>query len=144
MPQVQDFKHHTRFFPPFHFFVMPVLLVNFLNAGRHVWQDPRASTGFALIVAAALVMLALTARIMAITVQDRLIRLEMRLRLREILPADLQRRINELTPPQLVALRFACDAELPDLVRDVLAGNLPTQKGIKQKVKKWEADFLRA
>jgi hypothetical protein len=144
MPQTQDFKHHARLFPPFHFFVLPVLLLNVLNAGRHVYLDPTRSTGFSLLVAAALLMLALTARTMALRVQDRIIRLEMRLRLRELLPPDLQGRILELTPAHLVALRFACDAELPELVRDVLAGHLPTQKSIKQRVKNWEADFLRA
>lgn len=144
MPQVQNLRNHTRFFPPFHFFVMPVLLLNFLNAARHLYQAPTLSTGFALLMATALVMLALTARAMALRVQDRIIRLEMRLRLRELLPPDLGSRIIELTPQQLVALRFAGDAELPDLVRDVLVGNLPTPKSIKQRVKIWEADFLRA
>ena len=144
MPQIQNFSNHTRFFPPFHFFVMPVLLANFLNAARHLYQARTLSTGFALLVAAALLTLALTARVMAIKVQDRIIRLEMRLRLRELLPPDLGRRITELSPQQLVALRFAADAELPDLVRDVLAGNLPSSKSIKQRIKVWEGDFLRA
>ena len=145
MPQAQqDFKNHARLYRPFHFFVMPVLLLNFLNAARLLYQDPSLSAGFALLVAAALLMLALTARLMALKVQDRVIRLEMRLRLRGLLPPDLRGRINELTPQQLVALRFGSDAELPDLVRDVLAGNLPTPNSIKQRVKNWEADFLRA
>ena len=144
MPQTQDFKHHVRFFPPFHFFVMPVLLLNFVNAARHLYLSPSASTGFALVVAAALVMLALSARVMAITVQDRVIRLEMRMKLRELLPPDLRGRINDLTPRQLVGLRFASDEELPALVRDVLAGSLPTPKSIKERVKNWQADFLRA
>ena len=67
----------------------------------------------------------------------------MRLRLREILPADLQGRINDLTRQQLVALRFAGDAEMPALVRDVLAGSLTSQRAIKEKVKDWQADYLR-
>ena len=145
MPQAQqDFKNHTRFFPPFHFFVAPVLLLNFLNSVRHLYYARTLSSGFALLVAAALVALALSSRLMALKVQDRVIRLEMRLRLREALPADLRARINDLTPPQLVALRFASDAELTELVRDVLAGNLPSQKSIKLRVKNWAGDFLRA
>lgn len=143
MPRTQDFKHHARFYPPFHFFVIPVLLLNFLNTVRHVYQDPRQSTVFALVVAAAILMLGFASRLMALTAQDRIIRLEMRLRLRELLPPDMRSRINDLTPQQLVALRFASDAELPDLVRDVLAGNLPTQKSIKQRVRDWQADLLR-
>jgi len=77
-------------------------------------------------------------------VQDRVIRLEMRLKLRGLLPPDLQPRINELTPRQLVALRFASDAELPDLVREVLAGKLATSKEIKMRVRSWQSDWLRA
>ena len=142
--RMQTYKNHVRLFPPFHFFVLPVLLLNALNAIRHVWLYPTRSTGFALLVAVALLLLPLVARAMANTVQDRVIRLEMRLRLRECLPVDLHARINELTPKQLVALRFASDAEMGDLVRDVLAGRLATQKAIKVRVKNWQADFLRA
>lgn len=144
MPQPQSFKNHARLFPPFHFFVIPVLFLNFLNSIRHVWLAPSRSTVFALIVAAALLMLGFLSRIMALTVQDRLIRLEMRLRLREVLPSDLQARVGDLSVKQLIALRFACNAELPDLVREVLAGKLATQKEIKQRVKEWQADYLRA
>ena len=140
----QSYKNHTRLLPPFHFFVAPVLLLNFINSVRHLWLMPNRGTGFAVVVAAALVMLALTARGMAITVQNRVIRLEMRLRLRQLLPPDLQPQINALSYQQLVALRFASDGELPDLVRDVLAGKLITAKDIKTHVKSWQADWLRA
>ena len=139
----QTYNNHTRWFPPFHFFVMPVLLINFLNSARHLWLDPRRSTVFALILAAAILTLALLARVMALAAQDRVIRLEMRLRLREVLPPDLQGRINELTPDQLVGLRFASDAEMAELVRQVLSGGLTTRKEIKLKVKNWQGDFLR-
>jgi hypothetical protein len=145
MPKAtQTYQNHQRWLPPLHYFVVPVLLVNALNAIRHVWQAPTRSTGFALLVAVALLMVAVLARVMANTVQDRVIRLEMRLRLAECLPADLRARINELTPKQLVALRFASNAEMADLVRDVLAGKLATQKAIKLRVKDWQADTLRA
>ncbi len=93
-------------------------------------------------MASALLTLAFLARIMAVTVQDRVIRLEMRQRLKETLPPDLRNRINELTPQQLIALRFASDEEMPALVREVLAGNL-TQKAIKERVKNWQGDYLR-
>ena len=145
MPQTpQTYKTHVRWLAPYHFFVMPVLLLNFVNAIRHVWLAPSWSTGFALLVAAALVMLALLARVMAVTVQDRVIRLEMRLRMHETLPADLRDPARGLTRQQLVALRFASDAELPELVRDVLAGKLPSQKAIKERIQDWQGDYLRA
>jgi Family of unknown function (DUF6526) len=140
----QTYKNHVRWFAPLHFFVLPVLLANAINAIRHVWLIPTLGTGFALLVAVAILGLGVLSRVMALTVQDRVIRLEMRLRLRECLPADLRNRINDLTPPQLVALRFASDAELADMVRDVLAGKLASQREIKMRVKDWQGDFLRA
>src|SRR5260221_1270517 len=141
---VQSYQKHTRWLPPFHFFVVPVLLINVMNAGRHVWMDPSRHFAWELIVAAALFMVAFLSRAQAVTVQDRVIRLEMRLRLRGILPPDLQPNIEALTHRQLVAMRFASDAEMADLVRDVLAGKLSTSKEIKMRIKSWQADLLRA
>ena len=140
----QTYKSHTRFLPPFHFFVIPVLLINFLNEIRHVIQDPTRHTAWVVIVAAALLMLGFLARIQALTVQDRVIRLEERMRLRQLLPTELHQHIETLTPRQLVALRFASDAELAELVRDVVGGKCTTQKEIKARVKTWRPDWLRA
>jgi hypothetical protein len=141
---VQTYKNHARYFPLFHFFVVPVLVFNFLNTLRHLYATPNRSAAFAALVAFALMMLALSARIMTLAVQDRVIRLEMQLRLRGLLTAPLSGRIHELTRQQLVALRFASDAELADLVRDVLDGKVTTTKAIKLRVKDWQGDFLRA
>jgi Family of unknown function (DUF6526) len=141
---VQSYKKHARFLPAFHFFVIPVLLLNVLNELRHVWLEPTRHFAFQLVVAAALLTTAFLSRIQALTVQDRVIRLEMRLRLRGILPPDLQPNIDTLTHRQLVALRFASDAEMPDLVRDVTAGKLATSKDIKMRIKSWQGDWLRA
>ena len=139
----QTYKNHTRLLPPFHFFVIPVLLINFLNEIRHVYQEPSRHTAWILIVAAALLTLGFLARMMTVTVQDRVIRLEMRHRLKDTLPVDLHTRINDLTPKQLVALRFASNDEMPALVREILAGTLTTQKAIKERVKNWQGDYLR-
>jgi hypothetical protein len=140
----QTYKNHTRLLPAFHFFVLPVLLANVVNSIRHVWQIPDLSTLFALIVAVALLMLGFLSRVQALTVQDRVIRLEMRLRLRQVLPPELQARIHELTHRQLVALRFASDQEVTDLVREILDGRLRASKEIKLRVKNWQPDWLRA
>jgi hypothetical protein len=141
---VQNYKNHPRLFPLFHYFAVPVLLLNVINALRHIYLTPNRSTIFAAVVAAAILGAALSARVMALTVQNRVIRLEMRLRLRGLLPPDLHPRIFDLSPGQLVALRFASDDELPDLVRDILDGKLSAQKDIKLRVKNWQSDFLRA
>ena len=142
--QTQTYKNHARFLPPFHFFVVPVMLVNFLNAGRHLFQQATLHNLWELVFALGLVALALFSRVQALTVQDRVIRLEERLRLRQLLPPDLHPHIDSLTHRQLVALRFASDQELADLVRDVIAGQLATAKDIKLKVRNWRPDFLRA
>ena len=142
--RVQSYKNHARTLPAFHFFVLPVLLVNLLNEIRRGWRNPSEGAIFTIVVAAALLTLAFLSRIQALTVQDRVIRLEMRMRLLQLLPPELHARIRDLTPRQLVALRFASDAELPGLVREILDGKLTTSKEIKRRVKDWQADWLRA
>ena len=140
----QSFQKHARWLPAFHFFAAPVLLVNVINEIRHAWMDPSQHYLWQVVVAAALLATVFLSRTQALTVQDRLIRLEMRLRLRGLLPPDLQPNIEALTHRQLVALRFASDAEMAELVRDVVAGKLATSKDIKGRIKSWQADWLRA
>jgi Family of unknown function (DUF6526) len=142
--RTQTYKNHTRFLPPFHFFVMPVMLVNFLNAGRHLFQQATLHNLWELVFALGLVGLALFSRVQALTVQDRVIRLEERMRLRQLLPADLHQHIDTLSHRQLVALRFASDQELAELVREVVDGKLATAKDIKMRVRTWRPDWLRA
>jgi hypothetical protein len=96
------------------------------------------------VVALALAVGFLCARRMALSVQDRVIRLEERLRCERLLPADLKPRIGEFTVSQFVSLRFASDAELPGLARKVLEEKLNDRKSIKQLVKSWKPDYLRA
>jgi len=140
----QSYKSHTRFLPPFHFFMIPVLLVNVLNEIRHIYLAPSRHTLWTFVLALALLTLGFLSRIQALTVQDRVIRLEERLRMRQLLPPDLHQHIDTLTHRQLVALRFASDAELADLVREVVCGTLATSKDIKLRVKAWRPDWLRA
>jgi hypothetical protein len=140
----QNLKNHAKFVPLFHFFAFPILVFNLLWSGKRAFQHPSWDTVIAALVGAALVVGFFLARIFALTVQDRVIRLEMRLRLRELLPADLLPRIPEFTTRQLVALRFASDAELPSLARRVLEERMVEAKVIKQMIKDWQADHLRA
>jgi uncharacterized membrane protein YciS (DUF1049 family) len=141
----QNLANHTRLVPPFHFFVLPVLAINLVGQ-IYSW----VRLGFSLsrilpiLVALALLLGFLSVRLMALRVQDRLIRLEERLRFERLLPPDLQPRIGEFTVSQLVSLRFASDAELPALARKVLAEKLENRKAIKQLVKEWKPDYLRA
>jgi hypothetical protein len=140
----QNFQNHVKFVPVFHFFVLPVLLFNVGWAIYRVIHAPSANLVVALIVAIALLLAALYGRMFALVVQDRLIRLEMQLRLQGLLPVNLRPRIPEFTVNQLVALRFASDAELPELAGKVLAENLQNRKAIKRMVQNWQTDELRA
>jgi Family of unknown function (DUF6526) len=142
--KVQNFKNHVRFMPLFHFFVFPVLGINFIWSLVQLKDGVNAESLRSVIVAAALAALALSARLMALSVQDRVIRLEMRLRMERLLPADLHPRIGEFTVGQLVSLRFAGDDELPVLARKVLEEKLADRNVIKHRIKNWRADFLRA
>jgi hypothetical protein len=121
-----------------------VFLADLVWTTRAAIQAPSVGTILAVITAMALIVLTFYARAFALTVQDRVIRLEMRLRLRELLPASLHPRIGEFSKGQLVALRFASDAELPALAEKVLRDKIESRKVIKQMIKDWQGDFLRA
>ncbi len=144
MPESQSFAKHARFLPPYHFFVGPVLLIYFIYTVRVALEVRAWPAALASVVAFALIVLFFMARVMVLTVQDRVIRLEERLRLARLLPADLQSRIDELTRGQLVALRFASDGEVAELTRKVLTEGITDKKTIKSLVKEWRPDHLRA
>jgi len=141
----QNVSNHTRFFPPFHFFVVPILTINFLYS-LYAWYKGGFSLGglWHALVSFTLAFGFVVARLMALKVQDRVIRLEEAVRYDRLLPADLKARINEFTPDQVIALRFASDAELPALARKVLDDKISERKAIKQMVKSWRPDYMRA
>ena len=140
----QNYKNHARLFPLFHFVALPIMALNFLYSIWQVWRAPSGSTTWGLVVAFGLVAVALASRVMALSVQDRVIRLEMQLRLARVLPSPLQGRIGALNRDHFVALRFASDDELPSLVQEICDGRLNTRKDIKLRVKNWQPDWLRA
>ncbi len=141
----QSFANHGKVFPLFHFFVVPVISINLgwsiyrLIVMGFSWDGAERA-----LLALGLAVGFLSVRAMALRVQDRVIRLEERLRYERVLPAELKPRIGEFTVDQLVALRFACDAELPALARTVLDDKVRERKAIKQMVKTWKPDYLRA
>ena len=144
MEEAQNYKNHSRLVPLFHFGVLGIFTVNCLWTAYRLIAGVTGQTAMDLLVAIGLLSFAISVRSMILRVQDRVIRLEMRLRLREVLTADLHGKIGALTTRQLIALRFASDAEMPALVREVLAGTLATSKDIKLRIKDWQGDFLRA
>ena len=143
MPQGQTYANHRKFVPLYHFVLAPLLL---MNVGYAVWCVVK-DFGFDRIVylttAAALIIMYLFVRIFATRAQDRVIRLEERLRFQRVLPDALKPRIEEFTPSQMVGLRFASDAEVPDLARRVLDEDIRDQEAIKKLIKEWRGDYYR-
>jgi len=145
----QTYANHRRFDPPFHFFLIPVFALGLVMSLIHFFYHFRESDmrdnmhSFLLIVLAlALLTLVFKTRLYALKVQDRVIRLEERLRLMQILPETLRTRIPELTEGQLVGLRFASDAEVPKLVDRALNEKLK-RSDIKKAVQNWRPDNWR-
>jgi hypothetical protein len=134
---------HRRFIPMWHFFALPVLIINvFVVAVRFV-RVPTGINGWSVIVALALVIGIFVSRSMPLRAQDRIIRLEEKIRFEKVLPTDLRGRIEELTPEQFIGLRFAPDDEVPELTRRVLNGELKTRSDIKRAIRNWRPDHLR-
>jgi hypothetical protein len=139
----QSYGTHRRFHPPFHFFAIPILAINVLVALYMVIRHPSLGSGWNVLVAIALVLTALFARFYGLRNQDRIIRLEERLRLATVLPEDMRVRISELRKDDLIGLRFCSDQELPELTRRVLAGELKGRNAIKREVRNWRPDYHR-
>ena len=145
----QNFSNHTRTIPLYHYVAMPLLALNLLWTGYQLFnrlleESGRRNAAAQFVVAGVLLILVFYARIMALTVQDRVIRLEETLRMQRLLPENLRSRIGEFSVAQMVALRFASDAELPELAAKVLSDKIAERKAIKLMIKNWRADYQRA
>lgn len=146
-PRPQHLKSHARIDPMFHYVALGLLLFGLILGitafvqslhGHHdllvgIWM---------LVISVALIVIATKARLYPLKVQDRVIRLEERLRLAMLLPEPLRHRIHELSEEQLIGLRFASDEEVPELVREALEKKLSRQQ-IKERIQNWRADHFR-
>lgn len=139
----QNYSNHMRFFPPFHFFVVPILLANFIIQVVNLVKAPSLASAWTALVAFAIVLGIVLARFMSLRVQDRVIRAEERLRLARLAPKHNEV-IARLSTGQLIAIRFAPDDEVPNLLEKIAAGELMARKDIKRAVKNWRPDYLRA
>lgn len=145
MPKSQSYKNHKRRFPPFHFLLMPILILNLIFSiydTLHHYPEHKYLFHWWIVMSIAFILMALLGRMQSVKAQDRIIRLEERLRLATLLPPEERVHISEFTTAQLIALRFASDAELPALARRTLTQNLEP-KAIKQAIENWRADDLR-
>jgi hypothetical protein len=143
----QSYQNHRQFVPAFHFLTFGILCLNLVWAFWRLFQGaglPLPDRIWAVAMAVALLLLAWYTRTFPLKVQDRVIRLEERLRLAQLLPPDLAARIPELSTGQLVALRFASDEEIPELTRTILDEKIRGREEIKKRIRHWRPDRLRA
>ena len=139
----QTFANHTRWQPPIHFFVLPVLLINVIWTVIVFVKDPNWNSGWAIVVSLALLTLLFFVRLNPLKAQDRIIRLEETLRYQKVLSPALYQQTSALSPGQIIALRFAGDDELEELVSATLAGKFAKNSDIKRAIKHWRPDTFR-
>jgi hypothetical protein len=138
----QDAKNHAKFDPAFHFFLAPIFLANTIYWITRLVRHPSATDAWGAVFALALLVLVFKVRLYALAVQDRVIRLEERLRLKLVLPEAMHGRIAELSEDQLIGLRFAPDQELAGLVTKALSEKW-NRKQIKEAIQTWRPDHFR-
>jgi hypothetical protein len=143
MQETQNYKNHVRWYPLVHFILTPILFFNLIWQSVQLYQEPSWDRAETLLMAVAFIMLSVAARLQALRAQDRVIRLEEIIRYKTVLPAALLEKTSNLKTGQMIALRFAPDAELTDLVGRTLNGELQSSKEIKLAVKNWRGDYLR-
>jgi hypothetical protein len=138
----QTYANHRRYDPSFHLFTFGVLAISFLLTVWRTVRNPSLENFWWVVVAAAAIVLLFRVRIYALKVQDRVIRLEERLRLEKLLSEPLRSRIGELSERQLIGLRFASDGEAADLVKQALEEQISGEE-IKKRIKVWRPDVFR-
>jgi hypothetical protein len=141
-PAPQNLKNHGRIDPPFHFFLFGILFLNLIYAVIHLYRQRTISADWLLVLSIAVFVLFFKLRLYPLKVQDRVIRLEERLRLQSLAPAEWHTQIYRLTEDQLIGLRFASDSEVVELAKQALEQNL-NRKQIKERIKDWRADNFR-
>ena len=143
MAAQQTYANHVRYFPLVHFVIVPLLLIVLIWNAVLLYQAPSWTQAFVLLFCIIVGLVNLAARLQALRVQDRVIRNEERLRYKELLSPEIAARASDLPIGRIIALRFASDGELAEMVLQVLDGKLNSSKEIKMAVKNWRGDYLR-
>lgn len=138
----QSLKNHARFDPAYHFLIFAVLLANLVYACFHLYQQPSLSSGWYIVLSLAVIIPVMKLRTYPLKLQDRIIRLEERIRLQALAPAEWHTQIYRLSEDQLIGLRFASDDEVVGLAKEALEEKL-NRKQIKERIKSWRADNWR-
>ncbi len=144
MSETQTYKTHRQWVPLWHYVATPIALINVIVAAKGLSGGMTFANSWAVVFALGFFAVAYLSRQQAIVVQNRLIKLEERIRMKELLPEALRARIGELTTSQFIGLRFAPDAELVGLVERCLGGQLANAEAVKKEIKGWRPDTLRA
>ena len=139
----QSAENHAQLVTGYHMVGTALLLAVLIYSVVGMVRDFSVPAVMSFVLAIVLLLVAAYARVFPLGVQDRVIRLEERMRMERVLPDDLKARIMDVSTNHLIGLRFAPDEELPDLVRQVLDGSLTTRKEIKAAIKNWRADNQR-
>ena len=140
--QSQSFKNHARFDPPFHFVLLFVFLANLIISIVYVVKHPGFYPAWYVVLSVAAILALLKMRMYPLKVQDRVIRLEERLRLQALAPSEWHSQIYRLSEDQLIGLRFAADDEVVELAKQALEHHL-TRKQIKERINNWRGDYWR-
>ena len=138
----QNLKSHVRWDPPYHLNLGLILIANLFYAIVHLWRQTNISSAWFLVLSVVAFIPYLKMRSYPLKVQDRVIRLEERMRLQALAPAEWHAQIYRLTEDQLIGLRFAADDEVVELAKQALEHNL-NRKQIKERIKDWRADNWR-
>ena len=142
MSKTQNLKNHARFDPAYHALLLAVYLLNLVYAGFHVYRQPSLSSGWYVVLSLVVIVPLLKLRTYPLKVQDRVIRLEERLRLQALAPQEWHTQLYRLSEDQLIGLRFAADDEVVELAKQALEHNL-NRKQIKERIRTWRADDWR-
>lgn len=139
----QNFANHTRWYPLAHFVIAPIALANLIYQGVKLYRHPSYDGIWMVVIALTLILLSVAARLQALKAQDRVIRLEERMRYASLLTPELARKASELPIGTIIAMRFASDAELPEIASAAVEGKFSTSKDLKQAIKQWKVDDHR-
>jgi len=142
MSKTQNLKNHARIDPAYHFLLFAIYLLNLVYAGVHLYRQTNISSAWYLVLSLLAIVPIVKLRTYPLKVQDRVIRLEERLRLQALAPPEWHAQIYRLNESQLIALRFASDGEVVELAKQALEHNLD-RKQIKERIKSWRADDWR-
>ena len=142
MSKTQNLKNHARFDPAYHALLLAVYLLNLVYAAFHVYRQPSLSSGWYVVLSLVVIVPLLKLRTYPLKVQDRVIRLEERLRLQALAPQEWHTQLYRLNEDQLIGLRFAANDEVVELAKQALEHNL-NRKQIKERIRTWRADDWR-